>query len=51
MFQLFKNFSDVSKVEPALVCEALACDAVEYGDIGCNDKGNTEAVVYSFLHG
>jgi len=36
----------VSKVELALVC-----DTVEYGEIYCNDKGNTETVVYSYLRG
>jgi len=36
----------VSKVELALVC-----DAVEYGEIFCNDKGNTETIVHSYLNG
>ena len=41
MLQLFGKFSDMSKVELA-----LACDAVEYGEICCNNKGNTDTVVY-----
>jgi len=36
----------VSKVELALVC-----NAVEYGEICCNAKGNKETVVYSYLRG
>ena len=36
----------MSKVELA-----LACDAVKYGEIWRNDKGSTETVVYSYLHG
>ena len=44
MFQIFGKFSDVSKVELA-----VACDAVEYGEICYSDKGNTETVTYSYL--
>ena len=46
MFQIFGKFSDVSKVELAVVC-----DAVKYGEICCNDKGNPETVIYSYLRG
>jgi len=47
-----QRYAQIKKEALALTwaCE-LACDAVEYGEICCNDKGNTEAVVYSFLHG
>jgi len=36
----------MSKVELTVVC-----DTVEYEEICCNDKGNTETVVYSYLRG
>jgi len=43
MFQLFGKFSDMSKVELA-----LACDAVEYRE---TTKATQETVVYSYLRG
>ena len=36
----YLELSELSKVELALVCDAI----VEYGDICCSDRGNTEFI-------